>query len=723
MSLASAMNTALTGLNASQTQIDVIGNNLANANTVGFKESDVYFANQFLQTQSVGSAPTSTNGGTNPQQEGLGVEVADIMPNFSQGTVSAANSPTDLAIQGDGFFIVQGENNQQNYTRNGTFTTNAQNQLVTATGNRVMGYGVDSNFNIDTNQLQPITIPLGNKWVAKATTEATLQGSLPANGQIATAASILQTSPLTDASIAQPGNSLTAAPATNQGTNLTSGTYNYYVTFYDSATQTESRPQLVAANVSLTTDGAVTLSNFPPTSGTWTSERIYRNTSEAGDTNYYEIADIPITTATGPGYTFTDNYSDASILAGGLAAYEGSIPVPSGTNVLNFNGPPVTGNTLVSNLMQYDSTTGQYNPLFPLPTPNSTGTISFTGTKGGNTLTTQTLTVDGSTTLNDLLTFMRGSLGIQTAVDNNPSTEPETKPGASVTANGEIQIVGNDGTPNALNFGLSAIQWTAASSTSSTPTTTTVNLPFTSTQSANGTGATASMVAYDSLGTPLTVNITTVLVSQTSDSTTYRWYADCGQNNAGPPENIAVGTGTVSFDSDGNLEASSEGTPQTVTIHEANYPSNSLQFNLDFSQVSGLAAGSASLSVASQDGSAAGVLNSFNISNTGLISGVFSNGISQNLGQIQLARFSNPAGLEQMGQNMYTTGVNSGLPIISDPGDQGNGTIVGGSLELSNTDIGASLINLITTSTMYQANTRVISTSTQLFDDLLQLGR
>src|SRR5271169_1834236 len=153
MSLASAMSTALTGLNASETQIGVIGNNLANSNTVGFKASDVLFANQFLQTQSVGSAPTASSGGTNPQQEGLGVMVAQITPNFSQGTISTANSPTDLAIQGDGFFIVQGQGGEQNYTRNGTFTTNAENQLVTGTGNRVMGFGINSNFQIDTSHL------------------------------------------------------------------------------------------------------------------------------------------------------------------------------------------------------------------------------------------------------------------------------------------------------------------------------------------------------------------------------------------------------------------------------------------------------------------------------------------------------------------------------------------------------------------------------------------
>ena len=72
---------------------------------------------------------------------------------------------------------------------------------------------------------------------------------------------------------------------------------------------------------------------------------------------------------------------------------------------------------------------------------------------------------------------------------------------------------------------------------------------------------------------------------------------------------------------------------------------------------------------------------------------------------------------------MYSAGVNSGLPIMGNPGDQGTGTIVSGSLELSNTDIGGSLINLITTQTMYSSNTRVITTAQQMFNELLQLLR
>jgi len=72
MGLASALSTALTGLTAAETTIDVVGNNLANSNTVGFKSSEVAFASQFLQTLGLGSAPTSGSGGTNPRQTGLG---------------------------------------------------------------------------------------------------------------------------------------------------------------------------------------------------------------------------------------------------------------------------------------------------------------------------------------------------------------------------------------------------------------------------------------------------------------------------------------------------------------------------------------------------------------------------------------------------------------------------------------------------------------------------
>ena len=119
MGLQSAMSTALTGLTAAETQVQVIGNNLANANAIAFKASNVEFATQFFQTLSLGGSPGEGDGGTNPRQVGLGTMVAAITPNFIQGTIDVSSNPTDLAIMGDGFFIVEHGAGEKLYTRNG----------------------------------------------------------------------------------------------------------------------------------------------------------------------------------------------------------------------------------------------------------------------------------------------------------------------------------------------------------------------------------------------------------------------------------------------------------------------------------------------------------------------------------------------------------------------------------------------------------------------------
>ena len=178
MGLQSAMTTALSGLQAAETIIDVTGNNVANSNTVGFKESSVNFATQFLQTQSVGGGPTDSSGGTNPRQIGLGVKVAEITPDFNQGTIEISSNPLDVAIQGDGFLIVQGSQgaSERFYTRNGQLKTNANNEIVTVTGHRLLGFGVNDQNEIQTGTMTPLTIPFGAAAVAQETENATLTG-------------------------------------------------------------------------------------------------------------------------------------------------------------------------------------------------------------------------------------------------------------------------------------------------------------------------------------------------------------------------------------------------------------------------------------------------------------------------------------------------------------------------------------------------------------------
>jgi len=182
-----------------------------------------------------------------------------------------------------------------------------------------------------------------------------------------------------------------------------------------------------------------------------------------------------------------------------------------------------------------------------------------------------------------------------------------------------------------------------------------------------------------------------------------------------------VGTGLITFDGEGNVINVSEA---TVSIDRRDVSSASpLEFELDFSELSGLATAESTLAAARQDGSPPGNLSSFIIGEDGTLRGVFSNGVTRDLGQIRLARFANPTGLERKGENLFGAGVNSGLPIEGNPGQQGIGRIIAGAVELSNTDIGGNLIDLILASTQYRSNARVIDSAQRLLDELLNLRR
>lgn len=145
----------VSGMKSQQTKMDVIGNNIANANTTAFKASRVMFKDMLSQTMQSASAPTDAAtvttatgiGGTNPKQAGLGVAIAGIDTDMSQGALQPTGRSTDVAIQGNGFFIVaekQGANAYFRYTRDGGFTLDASGNLVTSEGLHVLGSMVDT---------------------------------------------------------------------------------------------------------------------------------------------------------------------------------------------------------------------------------------------------------------------------------------------------------------------------------------------------------------------------------------------------------------------------------------------------------------------------------------------------------------------------------------------------------------------------------------------------
>jgi flagellar hook protein FlgE len=581
-SLSGALNAALSGLDVSQQAINVIGNNIANVNTTAFKSSSVNVKPQFYITSSAGTASTSAFGGTNPQQTGLGAAVDSATTDFSSGELTSTGVDTDMAINGNGFFIVQGQTQQ--YTRDGTFTLNDQNQLVTSGGQFVQGYGADSAGNINAGTLQNLTIPLGSLAQAQATTSATLQGNLDSGGTVATGGSILDSGPLTDIT--------TGTPAT-------------------------------------------------PTS-----------------------------------------------------------------------------TTLLTNLASASAPT---TPLFTVGE-----TITVAPQKGGKDLSPSSFTVTAGDTLATLSSFYSQAAGIDTGA---PPTGTET-PGVSIGAltgdpadSARLIITGNTGTANALQI----------STSDTTASTGTVPLTFAdgtdtngNTSGATGESVNTSFTTYDSLGNPVDIEVTATLQSTSNTGSTWSFYASSPQDTnattftAGGTGSL-VGDGTLTFDNTGKLVSS---TGATLSIARDNTGATTpMNVTLDFSGVTALSSASSSLTSATQNGFPEGTLSTFSVGNDGTITGGFTNGQTQTLGQVALATFNNNQGLLNDGDNLYSSGPASGQAVIGAPAQNGAGGVQSGELEGSNVDLSQQFTELITDSTGFTASSRVITTADQLITDLLNTNQ
>ncbi len=169
----------VSGLEAHQTMLDVVGNNIANVNTPGYKDSNAEFEDTLSQVIKSAGAPQNAQGGSNPAQVGLGVQVAAVSTNWSQGPTQTTGVSTDLMVQGDGFFVVN-DGGQQVYTRNGAFSPDANGNLTSADGAIVQGWTA-TNGAVNTNgKIGNIQLPIGSSMAPIPTGTVGMVGNLPA---------------------------------------------------------------------------------------------------------------------------------------------------------------------------------------------------------------------------------------------------------------------------------------------------------------------------------------------------------------------------------------------------------------------------------------------------------------------------------------------------------------------------------------------------------------
>ena len=184
-----AMYSGISAIEAHQERMDVIGNNIANVNTTAYKAGRVTFQDQLSQTLQGASTPAGSIGGTNPQQVGLGVRVGSIDTLMAQGGLQSTTRPTDMAIQGNGYFML-GDSTGISYTRDGSFTLDSNGNLVNgANGSFVLGWKADPNGKIDsTQQISPasrLAIPVGGLTAVQPTSVVAFGGNLSAESTTA----------------------------------------------------------------------------------------------------------------------------------------------------------------------------------------------------------------------------------------------------------------------------------------------------------------------------------------------------------------------------------------------------------------------------------------------------------------------------------------------------------------------------------------------------------
>jgi flagellar hook protein FlgE len=172
-----------------QTMLDVVGNNIANVNTAGYKTSQAVFEDTLSQMVRVSGGPQGLTGGTNPAQVGLGVKVGGISTNFSQGATQITGRSTDVALQGDGFFVVT-KDGQTFYSRAGAFDFDSNGTMVNADGAIVQGWAAKSGVVNTNSPVGPLKLPIGQMVPPRQTTQITVGGNLSGGSAIgATSAS------------------------------------------------------------------------------------------------------------------------------------------------------------------------------------------------------------------------------------------------------------------------------------------------------------------------------------------------------------------------------------------------------------------------------------------------------------------------------------------------------------------------------------------------------
>ncbi len=596
----------VSGLSNHQTWMNVIGNNIANVNTTGYKDQLFNFMDQLSEViRGASAAVPGGPGGTDFVQIGLGTQNGSIISNQQQGSLQTTNLPTDFAIQGDGFFIVS-DGVANHYTRDSNFIVDGFGNINQAsTGFHLQGYGLQQTGNIvsiDTSRIVNLTVPQQVN-PAQQTNVLDLFGNLQSSA----------TTPQTQ--------SIGVFDSLGQ-------LHNVVLTFTPPATV--GGDWMVSATSNDLAQGA-------------------RIDVEGGNDQVNNVA--------------------GSGTSGGQAA-------------LHFNALGQLDGTVTPLYLIFRDGTATAGP--PTLKPPEPWVIPNT------TVNTNAIQAAVQLNLNDM------SVGSVTSFASPTALQTQAVPNTS-------PLLGlNSNTTDAL----------------------TGNLTSSATVAAN-TATTVTFTGVDSNGF-----VHTFQVGLLSNAGGTQWTPNTIQVDGAANAGVTVSTtpitwtnGVTTFTETVFISQGAFGTT-TALGYDPNDVNAQQLLTLDFAKVTNTATNAGLIPEnTGSAGNSAGSLKAFNVDKNGIVHGVYTNGFTQTIGQILLATFENPGGLQKEGSNNLQVSANSGVVNIGTPGSGRFGTVAEGNVETSNVDLAFEFSNMILAERGFQANSRIITTSDDMLQEVVNLKR
>ncbi|MCA1905409.1 MAG: flagellar hook-basal body complex protein [Desulfarculus sp.] len=764
MGMLSAMYSGVTGLNVHGRALSGVADNVANLSTYGFKASRTNFGDIMVQSLTVG--------GTVVNQSGNGARVQNVQTILSQGSFENTDVSTDMAINGKGFFAVrrtasaaavnQGE---IYYTRAGQFLMDKEGYVVNSQGLRLQGYNVDANGKLrlvmedlrlitqqtdaDPTTKVDISINLNaqdTKSFAHTTgldpkdgdtynymTSTRVYDSLGISHDISLYFQKLTDNPtvtpdgtastwrvsmyeevkgvLTPMPKARPDNTFYLCFDTNghmtgsvnyfEGATATADVYRSTASVADPAVTVVSNK--VGERITYTGSGSQqsyetvqTLTYTGAFAGTETitiGSKTYTVSGAMGqDAGAFDLAEqINSDNSSNTNYFAVVDTSGANAVVK-IYANEGSTYTVAATGA-NLTGSPVTAQWTMNDIVNGINGAGSYAEGVMMLSSNSAGSLAINGTAitwtanpGGlqNTLDDIVTTINSHAVLGSLVTARRENNQIIITADN-----VGTEYNYTLTGSGAGTVI-----PSSRMQG----GWADVSVSGVVATT---NL--------NNDGTTSLVLQRNDVGADQTITLAHEQTMGQSQGLSFStWTQTSFASNAeGNPTTEAKGERTFSFDFPGATPA------QNITF----------DFSPDSTSATTQSAGVSETYYLYQDGAPRGTLQSLDIDTDGLITGQFSNGTLQVLGAVVLVNFQSNESLRREGENLWSATLQAGSPVANRPGQGGLGTVESSTLEQSNVDLAAEFVKMINYQRAFQANSKTISTTDSMLQELINLKR